>query len=210
MLNLIRKDFIVMRSSLGLIPLYFVIFSIVLISNTMSAYFLVAVYTAFTTLMMSTGADVKNDNHAFLITMPMNRAQMVKSKYATALLYTGVAAIACYIFYTIVRYVKPSLGMPAYSMGQFLASIGISLVLVSIYLPLFYWLSKKGMAIINMAFMIILIGLTPFMNIGTYLMHKQNVGSINNASVALIGLGVVLLFIASYFFAKYLFNRKDL
>jgi len=77
-------------------------------------------------------------------------------------------------------------------------------------LPLFYWLSKKGMAIINMVFMIILIGLTPFMNIGTYLMRKQNVGSIDNTSVALIGLGVVLLFIASYFLAKYLFNRKDL
>ena len=209
MLNLVRKDLIVMKSSSALILIYFIIFSIVLVSNNMSAFFLAGVYTAFTTLMMSTGADVKNENHNFLITMPINRAQIVRAKYMTALIYTVVASVACYGLYALIRTMKPDLGLQAYTLDQLLTAVGITLVFASIYLPLFYWLSKKGMAVINIVFMIIMIALAPLSNIPMHLMREGMI-SFADTAVALIGLGVVLLFIASYFITKYLFNRKDL
>lgn len=209
MINLIRKDFTVMKSWAVLIPIYFVIFGISLASNNMSSFYLTGVYSAVTTLMMSTGADVKNENHNFLMTMPINRAQIVRSKYMLALIYTGVAAVACYGLNALIRTVKPDLGMPAFTLEQFFVSVEITLVFVSIYLPLFYLLSKNGMTIANIVFIILLIYIAPLSNISMHLMSQGKI-VITDTIMALIALGVVLVFIASYYIAKRLFSRKDL
>jgi hypothetical protein len=102
----------------------------------------------------------------------------------------------------------PQLNKPDYSVMDILAPVGIMLVLTSIYMPLFYALSKKGTAIINVVFLIILIAMAQPTAIFMNMMNEKGFNS--NPTFFLIPIGILLLFIASCYLTINLFTRKDL
>lgn len=204
MLNLLRKDFIAMKSSLWLHFLYLAVCSVVIIINSPSPFtlFTVGIYTAFVPLGFSTMADIKNHTHNLLVTLPIKRKHIVQAKYIVAIIYTILGIFASYGIYWIMKLTVPQLNLPDYSITIMLASAGMMLVLISIYMPLFYMLSNKGAAIITTVFFIILFALMPLM----FFMSSF----INDQTIYLIPIGILLLFIASYFLTIKLFTRKDL
>ncbi|WP_195575101.1 ABC-2 transporter permease [Paenibacillus sp. 1001270B_150601_E10] len=207
MLNLLRKDYIALKSSLWMTALYLVVFSVALIPNLEVSLYLVGIYTAFASLNLGTMIDIKNHNHKFLVTLPVNRKQLVQAKYIAAIIYTVLGVLASYGIHRLVPFAFPELNKPEYSAIDLLAPIGIMLVLSAIYMPLFYTLSKKGAAVINVVFMIILIGLAQPTAIVMNMIKENSLS--NSPMLFLVGSGILLLFIASYFITVHLFKKKD-
>lgn len=207
MLNLLRKDFIALKSSLWMTLLFLVVFSVAFIPKVEVSLYLVGIYTAFASLNLGTMIDIKNHNHKFLVTLPVNRKQLVQAKYIAAILYTLFGVFASYGIHTLVTFAMPELHKPEYSAIDLLAPIGIMLVLSAIYMPLFYSLSKKGAAIINVVFMIILIGLAQPTAIVMNMVKEKGIS--DDPMLILVLIGVLLLFAASYFLTVHLFKRKD-
>lgn len=207
MLNLLRKDFIALKSSLWMTLLFLVVFSVAFIPKLEVSLYLVGIYTAFASLNLGTMIDIKNHNHKFLVTLPVNRKQMIQAKYIAAIIYTLFGVFASYGIHTLVTFTMPELHKPEYSAIDLLAPIGIMLVLSAIYMPLFYTLSKKGAAIINVVFMIILIGLAQPTAIVMNMVKEKGIS--DDPMLILVLIGVLLLFAASYFLTVHLFKRKD-
>ncbi|WP_315794915.1 ABC-2 transporter permease [Paenibacillus sp. BIC5C1] len=208
MLNLLRKDFIALKSSLWMIPFYLVVFSFAFIPQIEMSMYFVGIYTAFGSMILATTIDIKNYNHNFLVTLPLSRKNIVKAKYLSAILYALFGVLASYGIHSLVNINYPELNKPDYSVMDILISLGMVLVLVSIYLPLFYAFSKKGAGIINMVFMIVLIIMA---QPAAFLISKAGENGMDRASVyVFVSVCILLLFIASYFVTVRLFARKDL
>lgn len=207
MLNLLRKDFIAMKSSLWTIMIYLAVFSFTFIPTSEMSIYFVGIYTAFGAIILTTMIDIKNHNHQFLITLPINRKQIVQAKYITTILYTILAVVASYGIHWFAKLAFPQFDKSDYSLSVIMISIGIVLVLIAVYMPLFYTFSKKGAGIINAVFLIILITLAQPAAKLISVMEQQDVSS---QTWLLVPAGVLLLFITSYFLTITLFNRKDL
>ena len=59
MLNLLRKDFIALKSSLWMILMYLAVFSIAFIPSHDMSIYLVGIYTAFASISLATMIDIK-------------------------------------------------------------------------------------------------------------------------------------------------------
>lgn len=208
MLNLLRKDFIALKSSLWTILLYLAVFSIAFIPKSEMSIYFVGIYTAFGSIILATMIDIKNHNHKFLVTLPISRKHIVLAKYITAVIYTLFGVIASYGIHQFINLSFPQLDKPDYTVLSLLVSVGMLLVLISIYMPLFYALSKKGAGIINAVFMISLIILAQPAAVLMNMVSEK--GLINDQTLLLILIGIVVVFIASYFLTISLFKRKDL
>jgi len=207
MLNLLRKDFIALKSSLWTIGLYLVVFSFAFIPKSEMSMYFVGIYTAFGSVILATMIDIKNHNHNFLLTLPVSRKNIVQAKYLSAILYTLFGVLASFGIHWLVDLNFPELNKPNYTVLDMMVSIGMVLVLVSIYMPLFYALSKKGAGIINAIFMVALILLAqPF----AVLMSMVSEKGVNGQAIAMISIGVIFIFCASYILTVRLFARKDL
>ncbi|MFK0521658.1 ABC-2 transporter permease [Paenibacillus illinoisensis] len=207
MLNLLRKDFIALRSSLWTIGLYLVVFSLAFIPNIEMSMYFVGIYTAFGSVILATMIDIKNHNHNFLVTLPVSRKNIVQAKYVSAILYTLFGVLASFGIHWLVNLNFPELNKPSYTFMDIMVSIGMVMVLVSIYMPLFYALSKKGAGIINAIFMVALILLAqPF----AVLMNTVSEKGVGGQVIAMISIGIIFIFGASYVLTTRLFTRKDL
>lgn len=207
MLNLLRKDFIALKSSLWTIGLYLIVFSLAFIPKSEMSMYFVGIYTAFGSVILATMIDIKNHNHNFLVTLPVSRKNIVQAKYVSAILYTLFGVLASFGIHWLVDLNFPELNKPSYSLMDILVSIGMVLVLVSIYMPLFYALSKKGAGIINAIFMVALILLAqPF----AVLMNMVSEKGVDGQVIAMISIGIIFIFCASYVLTTRLFARKDL
>ncbi|MGO4786229.1 ABC-2 transporter permease [Paenibacillus sp. 2KB_20] len=208
MLNLLRKDFIALKSSLWTILLYLAVFSFAFIPKSEMSIYFVGIYTAFGSIILATMIDIKNHNHKFLVTLPISRKHIVQAKYITAIIYTLFGVIASYGIHRLIKLSFPQLEKPDYTLLPILVSVGMLLVLISIYMPLFYALSKKGAGIINAVFMVSLIILAQPAAVLMNMVSEK--GLINDQTLLLILIGIVVVFIASYLLTISLFTRKDL
>ncbi|TQR46305.1 ABC-2 transporter permease [Paenibacillus popilliae] len=208
MLNLLRKEFIALKSSLWIPLMYFVVFSVVFIPKHSSSVHLVGIYTAFATLTHATMIDIKNHNHNFLVTLPISRKNIVKAKYITGIIISLVSVLASYGIHLFVTTAFPVFNKPELTVMDILGPAAITLGLASIYLPLFYTLSKKGASIIQGVFTLILIALAQPTAIFMQMINENRLHS--DPIMYLILIGIILLFIASYFIAAVLFTKREL
>ncbi|TCZ76662.1 ABC-2 transporter permease [Paenibacillus albiflavus] len=208
MLNLLRKDFIALKSSLWVLILCMGVFSIAFIPKHDASIFTVAITLACVSLNISTMIDIKNHNHNFLVTLPTSRKRIVLAKYITSIIFTLFGVLVSYGIHSLVKLAVPELNKPDYSIMGLLVPAGMMLIVISIYLPLFYSLSKKGVEIISIAFFIILIVLMSPAAMLMSMMSEE--GFISNQALFLTPIGLLLLLIASYYVTVYLFTRKNL
>ncbi|WCF10984.1 ABC-2 transporter permease [Paenibacillus thiaminolyticus] len=208
MLNLLRKDFIALKSSLGVLIICLAVFSIAFIPKHDMSLFTVGFTVAIVALNMSTLIDIRNHNHNFLVTLPIKRKHIVLAKYITSSIATLCGVLASYVIHSLVTQAFPQLNKPDHSILGLFVLAGMMLVFISIYLPLFYTFSKKGAEIINVVSIIVLFAL---MNPLVMLMSMMNDDSfISSQILFLISIGILLLLIASYYLTVHLFTRKDL
>ncbi|MCR8842426.1 ABC-2 transporter permease [Paenibacillus sp. SC116] len=206
MLNLLRKDFIASKISLGMSLLIFAVFCIFFMKKEMSMH-LVGIITAFATISSLTLNDTKNHNHQFLVTLPISRKHIVQAKFMASLICIIVAVLASYGVHSLVKLVVPGYIIVDYAIIDILAPIAILLVLTSIYLPLFYILSEKGAPILNGIFLFSFIVMADPV---ARFIYTASQNGVNYQILYTILLSTVLLFVASCYLTVYLFTKKDL
>ncbi|MGQ8871044.1 ABC-2 transporter permease [Paenibacillus sp. TSA_86.1] len=208
MLNLLRKDVIALKSSLWIIALYLIVFCWAFIPKSEMSMYFVGIYTAFGSTMLATMIDIKNHNHNFLVTLPVSRKQIVQAKYLSTILYALFGVLTSYGIHKLINLNYPELNKPHYSLLDIIISMGMVLVLISIYMPLFYALSKKGAGIINTIFLVSLIVLA---QPAAFLLHVASDKGLTTAPVITgASVGIIVLFLMSYLVTIRLFERKDL
>ncbi|NEW06776.1 ABC-2 transporter permease [Paenibacillus sp. SYP-B3998] len=209
MVNLLRKDFLVMKKSLWLVLFYIIIF-LILLAGQRENMFLVGVYGAFILLMLNTGNDIKNNNHRFLIHLPISRKNLITAKYISGLIYLCFGTVVSYLIQlSVSMYEGKEIQLLAFT--QPVLSFGLIVVLFSIYLPVFYLLSEKGVQIINIVFMILLIAIHILTNIVRFAATKyQTFQSMESLVLCLIVAGSVVIASISYLLTVRLFSRRDL
>ena len=188
--------------------LYLVVFSVAFIPKMELSLYFVGIYTAYGSIILATMIDIKNDNHQFLITLPISRKHIVRAKFITAVMYALIGVLASYGIHLFIKIVFPELNKPDFSALDILIPVSMVLVLVSIYLPLFYAFSKKGAGIINAVFMIALILLAQPAAMLLNTMNER--GDTVNQMLYLFPIGTMLLLLASYYVTVYLFKKRDL
>ncbi|WP_338125169.1 ABC-2 transporter permease [Paenibacillus dendritiformis] len=132
----------------------------------------------------------------------------VLSKYITTIIGTLFGILASCGIHSLVTLAVPHLNKPDYSILGLFVPVGMMLVIISIYMPLFYTLSKKGTEIINVVFLIILFALINPLAMLMNMMSEESF--ISGQILFLISIGILLLLIASYYLTVHLFTRKDL
>ncbi|NMO98032.1 ABC-2 transporter permease [Paenibacillus lemnae] len=208
MLNMLRKDYIALKSSQWIVILYLVVFSTVFIPRMDMSMYFVGIYTAIGSIMLATMVDIKNHNHRFLITLPINRKHIVKAKYLTAIAYMLFAVFSSFGIHWLTIRLFPLLDKPNYTFNDIIISIGIILLLISVYMPLFYALSHKSAAVINAVFLVALIVLA---QPAAQFIHWLSEESQWQSPITLfVYPGILLLFLVSYLVSVKLFSRRDI
>lgn len=205
MLNLLRKDFIALKSSLWISILHFVIFSVTFMPQLDASLYFIGIITAFAALSLGTAIDIKNNSHQFLITLPIRRNQIILAKYASAVIYAVFWIVVSFAVHWLANIIIPELGKPNYSLADIIISIEITLVLASIYLPLFYALNKKGAAVINSLFIVSFI---IFAQPTAYMINSINEDNLLNQLTFMFPVATLAIFAASYYLTTKLFAKR--
>ncbi|WP_342554755.1 ABC-2 transporter permease [Paenibacillus sp. FSL R7-0652] len=208
MLNLLRKDFIALRGALWILAVYIVVFSWAFIPQMEWSMYIVGIYTAFGSTVLITMIDITNHNHNFLVTLPVSRKQIVQAKFLSSILTALCGVLVSYGIHKLINLNYPELNKPNHSPLDILISMGIVLVLVSVYMPLFYALSKKGAMIINIIFLVCLVILAQPAAFIFKVVGKE--GLITAPVIIGISTAVIGMFFLSYMVTIRLFERKDL
>lgn len=138
-LNLVRKDLLVLRWYYLFVALYALLFGLIITKGT---FMLLGALPAVMMLVIGSGLELKNRSLVFIGSLPVTRGQIVRARYATALVFTAAGIAVTVIMNLINRY---ALGREHGFSGLMIAFIiGIVLFFSAIYLPAYYWLGSKG------------------------------------------------------------------
>ncbi|MEF2966072.1 ABC-2 transporter permease [Paenibacillus sp. M1] len=208
-LGLVRKDFLLMRRYLWLLVIYAVAFSGIIsgTGGTMLYGLLPGVL-----LILTIGADMRQPNQQFLVSLPLKRNQLVLAKYASSFIILVLSIAVC----LLMNIATDLLDFGTVRINTALA-VGTTVTMslfISVYLPLYYWLGLKGAQYLNVGMMvIIMIGngavtsllgsrdMAPALDFLTA--HRLQAG-------LLIGSGTVLVIVVSYLISRSIFMKRDL
>lgn len=206
MKGLIIKEFLGMRQyfkTLGALTAMFIIIAI----STKSLSIFSTLIAMFPMIFTITSFSYDNYNHwdEFIISFPISRSDIVKSKYVFMLLITAISAAAIMIISFIIHLVFPIINF------EFIIGIGISLAisitLGSVITPLIY---KFGVE--KARYVLISLVLVP--TLGILALSKLNIpmpsDAVINKLLCFSPLFVLFLLFGSYIISKSIFTKKDL
>lgn len=160
--------------------------------------------------------DEKNNNGMLLASFPVNRWELVTSKYLSLLMFIGVAFVLTTIWHFLGAMLLPANELPRFTVPSCLITLtGIS-VFYSIYLPMYFGLGARLAQVLDLIVMFTLAGfglafvrILDWMNADVLTsLHSITSASLSTLTVACIGLSLLLLGL-SWTIAVYLYERKD-
>ncbi|MBT2287802.1 ABC-2 transporter permease [Paenibacillus albidus] len=207
-LQLIRKDFILVRKYLLLLIPYYI-----WMASMNNDIYIFAALPPMLLLINSCTLDVQHMNQRFLISLPVCRQQLVASKYISMLPFALLGA-----GFTVIMYMA-GLSLGQHADPHFWKGIGLVTavfpLLGAFYLPVFFWLGQKGSQIVNIIFMMIaILGSslsTKFLEWFPFLSEWAVDLSSNQTVLYMIGgLAYLCILFGSYLISLRIFIRKDL
>ncbi len=208
-LYLIRKDLIlVQKFMLLLIPYY-----LVMGYTNFDGYTLFALFPAMILLINSCTLDVQQNNQKFLISLPVPRQQLVLAKYLAILPY-GMVSLVCTLLLYLVAFLSGRTTGPL-AWRELALCLAAFPLLASFYLPLYYWLGRKGTQVVNFVFiMLIMLSVSAASKLVEWmpgLSHWVSTGNTDSILLPVIaGLGYVLVLFCSYLISLRVFAAKDI
>ncbi|OWA37720.1 hypothetical protein B9G55_06645 [Saccharibacillus sp. O16] len=207
--QLVRKDFILSyRYLLILIP--------VMIFMTWVQAGSLLVYVTLPSIFMliaSCTFDRQNGTPRLTASLPVTRAQIVLSKYASLIPFTLLGILCAFVLQMMANLIAPA----SITFGRLegAAVIMINVALASLYLPLYFWLGPKGMQIVRLVF--IMIVATGSGAIGTWVKESPDLQRWTNgdfapdtALIAGSAAGVIVLLVVSMFASFQLYQRQEI
>lgn len=207
MIGLIQKDIFVCKKSLRTIAILILVFAAMgMISDDNSLImFITGMY--FPMLVMTSFAyDHQAKWDAYGMTMPVSRSETVLAKYLLGLLLSLVGGVISLLLSAAVKLYRHS-ALEATDVISQLVVLGVSLVILSILIPLIYRFGVEKARIFMIA-----IFLVP--TIGVLLFSKLSLPPVNeqiiNTLVVMSPFLVILIGVISYFISARVFEKKEL
>lgn len=219
MFNLVMKD-LKLSSKMSIFGLLFPIFiSLAGLKTGVSTlqvnimYILAIFMITYFSVMYSNGYDQKNKVDIVINSFPINKKDVVRSKYLLLLIYVIMYSIAVIVMTNIFILVGIGKGGRAAGIWDFIVVLNLLLIFYSIYYPI-YFKSENGLATFNQLIYMLII-LTPAMlgKLGKTLQQTKIVNiliemNIKKISIVLLIFSIIIFYI-SLQISKIIYLRKE-
>ncbi|WP_150271746.1 ABC-2 transporter permease [Paenibacillus tepidiphilus] len=206
---LIRKDFVLIKRMLLLFIPYYMIMGY----TVMDQYTMFTLFPAMLLLINGCTLDVQQNNQRFLVSLPLQRQDIVRAKYLALFPYALLSFCCTLVLYAAAFALGKIDTPPAWR--EIALMLLLFLVLASLYLPLHYWLGQKGTQIVNFIFiMLIMLNVSAFNKLLEWFPAAGEwiaTGSADHVlPVILLILACMILIYASYLISSRIFIKKDI
>ncbi|MGZ7444534.1 ABC-2 transporter permease [Paenibacillus sp. TH7-28] len=150
--RLLHKDLLLMKRYAGVLAVYAIVFSGFIQSNNSFLYGMLPGMV----LILTLSADMQLPVQQFLVNLPVRRSLLVLSKYASAFFFMLAAFLLSVLLDKGAAVLQgvPVNWEPAYMLGVF----SVQILVMSVYIPLYFWLGPKGAQFLNIAMMLFFFG----------------------------------------------------
>ncbi|MNI51805.1 ABC-2 family transporter protein [compost metagenome] len=199
---------LVRKFILLLIPYYLIVGSV-----NYANYTVFALLPAMLLLINSCTIDMQHNNQKWLVSLPVPRHQLVLAKYLGILPY-GLFSFACTLLLYLISFWSGRTAEPL-AWRELALSIGCFPLLAAVYLPLYYWLGRKGTQVVNFIFIMLIMlqfsAMSKLLEWFPGLASWAGTGRTDSLLLPVIaGLAYVLILFCSYLVSLKIFTRKDI
>lgn len=218
MLNLLSKDLILTTKFNFIILLYLAVISFWGASTPMLSsliYIIMIVLTVYIFSLYSNGYEDKNDSYIMLNSLPINRSQIVLSKYVSLLVYT---LVGCSLLIILTR-IYPLLGFTLKGRPANLTDCAVAFIIIcfgfSFYYPFYFKFGGDKLRFFN-TFVYLTLILLPtlikkFISFDKFMSFTKWITTFNSEAITIIFLLISIgLLMISAFVSVFIFARKDL
>jgi ABC-type transport system involved in multi-copper enzyme maturation permease subunit len=138
MLNLILKDLLIQKKTLGFLGLYIIIFSIAFQSVGSGAFTGIVIAVTYQLVVTASSLEEKAGSDIILNSLPISRGKIVAAKYLSVILYGLMAVLGYVIYSSILSLVPISVSVPSITPESLAAAFAGIMVMNSIYYPVYF------------------------------------------------------------------------
>ena len=208
MLGLIKKDILMIKNNLKFLLISLIIYVMFAIANEVDISFIIPFMIAM--FFISTFSyDEYNNWHAYAITLPNGRNNVVKSKYIATLLLITVATLVSIILSIVMSSIRKTLDIEEILSSCMGSTIAIIFIISLIYPLLFKFGSEKGrIALFIVSFVLVAI-VSLSSKITTFSISKNLIIFVENNLPLIFIISIVLMLSISYIISVKIYSKKE-
>ncbi|WKK91456.1 ABC-2 transporter permease [Clostridioides difficile] len=210
MKGLILKDLLNLKGNIKFILLFIIMFGFMSsLGDGNVNNFIGVIIVLCTTMIVSTFSyDDLNKWDSYVLTMPINRNDIVLSKYLTMLIFSFIGVLVSLIVSVTIGYFKNTLILNETLLINALI-LSISVCFGSLILPLIYKFGiERARLLMILCFLVPTLALLVFKSILENISSPISIEIILNTLVYSLPFVAILLFVISYFISSKIYSKK--
>ncbi|EGT3900625.1 TPA: ABC-2 transporter permease, partial [Clostridioides difficile] len=210
MKGLILKDLLNLKGNIKFILLFIIMFGFMSsLGDGNVNNFIGVIIVLCTTMIVSTFSyDDLNKWDSYVLTMPINRNDIVLSKYLTMLIFSFIGVLVSLIVSVTIGYFKNTLILNETLLINALI-LSISVCFGSLILPLIYKFgTERARLLMILCFLVPTLALLVFKSILENISSPISIEIILNTLVYSLPFVAILLFVISYFISSKIYSKK--
>ncbi|WP_131043939.1 ABC-2 transporter permease [Clostridioides difficile] len=211
MKGLILKDLLNLKGNIKFILLFIIMFGFMSsLGDGNVNNFIGVIIVLCTTMIVSTFSyDDLNKWDSYVLTMPINRNDIVLSKYLTMLIFSFIGVLVSLIVSVTIGYFKNTLILNETLLINALI-LSISVCFGSLILPLIYKFgTERARLLMILCFLVPTLALLVFKSILENISSPISIEIILNTLVYSLPFIAILLFVISYFISSKIYSKKE-
>ncbi|HBG4644320.1 TPA: ABC-2 transporter permease [Clostridioides difficile] len=211
MKGLILKDLLNLKGNIKFILLFIIMFGFMSsLGDGNVNNFIGVIIVLCTTMIVSTFSyDDLNKWDSYVLTMPINRNDIVLSKYLTMLIFSFIGVLVSLIVSVTIGYFKNTLILNETLLINALI-LSISVCFGSLILPLIYKFgTERARLLMILCFLVPTLALLVFKSILENISSPISIEIILNTLVYSLPFVAILLFVISYFISSKIYRKKE-
>ncbi|AKP42968.1 TPA: ABC-2 transporter permease [Clostridioides difficile] len=211
MKGLILKDLLNLKGNIKFILLFIIMFGFMSsLGDGNVNNFIGVIIVLCTTMIVSTFSyDDLNKWDSYVLTMPINRNDIVLSKYLTMLIFSFIGVLVSLIVSVTIGYFKNTLILNETLLINALI-LSISVCFGSLILPLIYKFGiERARLLMILCFLVPTLALLVFKSILENISSPISIEIILNTLVYSLPFVAILLFVISYFISSKIYSKKE-
>ncbi|HCQ5613891.1 TPA: ABC-2 transporter permease [Clostridioides difficile] len=211
MKGLILKDLLNLKGNIKFILLFIIMFGFMSsLGDGNVNNFIGVIIVLCTTMIVSTFSyDDLNKWDSYVLTMPINRNDIVLSKYLTMLIFSFIGVLVSLIVSVTIGYFKNTLILNETLLINALI-LSISVCFGSLILPLIYKFGiERARLLMILCFLVPTLALLVFKSILENISSPISIEIILNILVYSLPFVAILLFVISYFISSKIYSKKE-
>ncbi|HBG3940404.1 TPA: ABC-2 transporter permease, partial [Clostridioides difficile] len=211
MKGLILKDLLNLKGNVKFILLFIIMFGFMSsLGDGNINNFIGVIIVLCTTMIVSTFSyDDLNKWDSYVLTMPINRNDIVLSKYLTMLIFSFIGVLVSLIVSVTIGYFKNTLILNETLLINALI-LSISVCFGSLILPLIYKFgTERARLLMILCFLVPTLALLVFKSILENISSPISIEIILNTLVYSLPFVAILLFVISYFISSKIYSKKE-